>query len=368
MESKFCILVPVYNESETIQHCLKSIKKSGIDFSDVYIVDDGSYDNTIFRVLATTFPINNFLILPKNVGKTTAFYTAVEFFKLVEKYDWICTLDGDTVVNSSYKKALINTLESIDSNVVAICGQVTANKDLSNPFVAFRALEYFLTHYIYKIAQSNLNIVTVLPGCVAVIKSSIFQYLLKTSDGKVLTEDMDWTIRMHKENLGKVIFDKNLIVQTQDPRTLRDYIKQLHRWYRGLWQVYRKHKMYLPTKFINLELSFLAWEGALYGMIWLYKMVGIVISFNISFSNTFLMTDIALFALYVTIASLLNKSFKTITYFPVFYLIRMLNCFIFLYAMTEILILHVDKFKKLSWDKVDRYRVNKNFVTSINSK
>jgi biofilm PGA synthesis N-glycosyltransferase PgaC len=49
------------------------------------------------------------------------------------------------------------------------------------------------------------------------------------------------TFEVYQKKLGKVAFTLKAVAETQDPDTLRDYIKQTRRWAVGLWQTVRRH-------------------------------------------------------------------------------------------------------------------------------
>jgi biofilm PGA synthesis N-glycosyltransferase PgaC len=57
----------------------------------------------------------------------------------------------------------------------------------------------------------------------------------------LVIEDFNMTFEVYQKKLGKVAFTLKAVAETQDPDTLRDYIKQTRRWAVGLWQTVRRH-------------------------------------------------------------------------------------------------------------------------------
>ena len=95
----------------------------------------------------------------------------------------------------------------------------------------------------------------------------MFAQLEWSSD--TIVEDMDCTIQVHRKKLGRIIYQKRAIVSTQDPRTIRDYIKQMYRWHSGAWQVGLKYEMLTGLNKIDLEYKLLMGEGIVFATLFL---------------------------------------------------------------------------------------------------
>ena len=67
------ILMPVYNEENTIAEVIDRVLAIDVNLKELVIVDDGSKDNTvsIIHELAKSRPKINFFPQPKNKGKST---------------------------------------------------------------------------------------------------------------------------------------------------------------------------------------------------------------------------------------------------------------------------------------------------------
>lgn len=349
------VLTPAHNEGKVIHKWLLGLLRAGVPLEKCFVVDDGSTDNTVETLTSLGFPADNILQLAKNSGKSSAISQAVSHFNLGRDFEWVATLDADTVVDVTYWKRLNSTLSEQPNDVAAVCGQVKANHGSWNPFVNYRIYEYFINHFIYKFAQDKLNVVTVMPGCVSAIRAKIFARLVKEPDLDLLTEDMDWTMRIHQEKLGRIRMDEKLLVNTQDPASLKDYAKQTQRWRRGLWQVYKKRSLWnLARSLVNWEILLLVLDEVIFSTGLLIGLSLLLSSRGSIMTSMFLLVDVALFSALVSEVAIRYKDLKLILFIPIFYLLRVLNCFIFFYTMAEILILRRDP-SSLRWNQVARH-------------
>lgn len=100
------VIIPAYNAERTIDRCLKSIlSQSFLDFN-IYVVNDGSTDNTK-NVLKkyTTYP-NIFIFNKKNGGVSNARNCALKFVDS----QFVVFVDSDDYVEKDYLKHLIEAI------------------------------------------------------------------------------------------------------------------------------------------------------------------------------------------------------------------------------------------------------------------
>ncbi|MBV9481598.1 MAG: glycosyltransferase [Acidobacteria bacterium] len=241
---RLCVLIPAKDERLGIRKTLKSIRCAGLLPLDIYVVDDGSNDGT--ADIARDFDVN-VLRNPQNMGKAYAIAHAAAVSDLVRRYDYICLMDADTEICGEYFQAVKRAFR--DPRVAVVCGQ--ANSIPHNWLTAYRCLAYWLSHGIYKQGQSNMGVITVTPGCAASFRKHVFAELDWNKD--TIVEDMDCTIQVHRKQLGRIVYEADARVFTQDPSTLRDYVKQLYRWHTGAWQVGQKYAMFTGMSKIEWE-------------------------------------------------------------------------------------------------------------------
>ncbi len=213
----------------------------------------------------------------KNIGKAHSLARLASVSELVRRYEYICLMDADTQVSADYFQAVRRSFSPPD--VAVVCGR--AKSTPHNWLTAYRCLAYWISHAIYKDGQSNMGVITVTPGCAAAFRVDAFAQLDWNSD--TIVEDMDCTIQVHRKKLGRIVYQKHAVVSTQDPRTLRDYVKQMYRWHTGAWQVGLKYGMLTGLSKIDLEYKLLMGEGVIFAALFLLLPLWLVISPRLAF-------------------------------------------------------------------------------------
>lgn len=359
MKRLHAFLIPLHNEELVLTKTIQSLLDAGVSWEDMYFVDDGSTDRTFEILNKVTFPylsINNMLYLNPNVGKTQALITAFKYFNLVEKYEFLNTLDGDTLLAKDYMQKLIPILNDASKSTAAIASRVCSVETSWNPCVVYRIFEYWLMQNAYKKSQGYINCITVLPGCGTTFRSSIFEELSKEVDRSLLTEDFDFTVRIHLKDMGKILYRHDLRVITQDPMSVLDYKKQSKRWFEGAFQVYLKRKMWqIPKNKINAETSFLLGEGLFFSALFIFAIATLFFHIFPFFTHYFFKWDFIIFTVLTLIAALFECNLKLILYMPFFYFLRIVKCLVYVWGFIRIVIFKSDKKKGLLWNKVERY-------------
>lgn len=336
------VLIPAKNESLVLRHTIESLIRAGVAPCDIHVVDDGSTDDTssIARAYGVWVLRNEV-----NIGKAGSIKRATGYFNLIWQYDLISLMDADTRVDMNYFDEVRNCF-STDEKIAVVCGQT---KSLPyNWLTAYRCFAYFFTNLIYKRGQHVMGVINVAPGCATTYRSSIFLDLEWRSD--TIVEDMDVTIQVHRKKLGKIAFANKAVVHTQDPKTIRDYVRQIYRWYTGAWQVMQMHKMFLGLEKIDLECKLLMGEGFLFALnisllpIWL-----VLFPHKVFF---ILVVDFAFVLAMAIAAGISEKRKDVILYLPAFQILRYVDCVVFLYSFWNAVI---RKKKVLEWSFINRY-------------
>ena len=110
---KKLIIIPAFNESESIENTIKEIKKYASDF-DYIIVNDCSTDNTRMICEENRFNIIN---LPINLGIGGAVQTGYKY-GVNEGYDLAVQVDGDGQHDPLYLNAMADYLEKMKTDMV----------------------------------------------------------------------------------------------------------------------------------------------------------------------------------------------------------------------------------------------------------
>lgn len=259
-QTSFCVLIPAFNEELLLGRCIASVMRAGVGPSHIYVVDDSSTDATADVVRAVSGV--NLLSDGCKRGKLGGIREAVTRFELASRYDYLAILDADSHVGPDYfTEVLVRFLQ--DADTVLVCG--APHSERYNWLTAYRAYEYAVTLRLYRQGQHAMNVVTVAPGCASVYRTRILPFL--EWDSQTLVEDMDLTVQVHRGRLGRVAYTPFAVAFTQDPRTLRDYIGQLTRWYRGTWQVMRLRNVPFGRQRIDAEFALLLGEGLFFASV-----------------------------------------------------------------------------------------------------
>jgi poly-beta-1,6-N-acetyl-D-glucosamine synthase len=341
---KIAFLVPAYNEEtvivSTIRYLLKVAPKK-----DIFIIDDGSKDNT--AKVAKKY-ISNVLTI-KNGGKANAITTGIEKFNLIKKYSYIMPVDADTILSPNLPRVVEKAFKD-DKNkkvVAVVCKVVGRDTSLTT---SYRMWEYEISQAIYKSAQSVINSITVNPGCSTVYRTDLFNKIKFPS--RTMTEDMDMTFMIHRKKLGRIIYTPKAIVITQDPKTIKEFLKQIDRWYTGFWQCVLNHKVPWGGQIIDAELTLLGLDGVFNGFlsVFLVLTIPILLVQNPAVVYYPFLFDLLLFVLpTLAYTAIMHKTAKLFIYIPFFYFLRIASGIVFLKSFFKVVVGVEDK-NGFVWD------------------
>jgi cellulose synthase/poly-beta-1,6-N-acetylglucosamine synthase-like glycosyltransferase len=230
------IVIPVYNEEETIANTIESTLKLNYpeDRLEIIVVNDGSRDGTgeICRKYAADGKIK-YLENNPNQGKSEALNRGMEYAKT----EYVACIDADTVIE---KDILLKTLPHFDSPDVAAVAAAIKVKEAKNVLQKVISIEYALANAFYNKIWSYLNCMFVTPGQFSIYRrEKVLE--LGGFDKHNLVEDMELAYRMNKHGM-QIAVCTTANAYTVVPGTLRDFYYQRKRWYSGTIQTILKHR------------------------------------------------------------------------------------------------------------------------------
>ncbi len=227
------VLIPAYNEQETIIKTLASLQTSRHKKFEALVIDDGSTDKTGELVAEFVKTDSRFRLIQKpNGGKSTALNLGMR----AAKHDIVVTIDADTILFPDAIDEMIKPFA--DPKVDAVCGNVQVG-NVHNALTGFQALEYITAQNFDRRAFEELNAISVVPGATgAWRRDRVLEIGGYETD--TLTEDADMTIKM-LINDGKIVYAPNAKSITEAPDNLRDLSKQRFRWSFGTFQCLGKY-------------------------------------------------------------------------------------------------------------------------------
>jgi len=234
-EYSLSIVVPAYNEEDTIEDTLKHI--FNLDYKnivEVLVVNDGSTDNTL-EILKRLLPLykDKLKILnKKNSGKADSMNKALKFVK----GDLVAIIDADSYPARDSLKKIIGYFE--DSKVGAVtstCVPRNANTFLEK----LQVIEYKVIAFTRKLLE-YIDSIYVATGTLTVYRK---QALLDIGgfDTKNLTEDIEATWHLI-HNGWKIKMSFTAIVTTTVPNKIKPWYRQRRRWGVGGLQCLNKYK------------------------------------------------------------------------------------------------------------------------------
>lgn len=342
------ILVPAYNEEDTILDCINSLLDLDYYEYEIIVIDDGSSDETsqvvkkAFNLERVERPIrrvvkckneksiyernitNNIkltLVTKENGGKSDALNMGIN----LSKYPLFVTIDADSILqNDSLKNIVAPFMEDdttiavggsikVANSVVLDKGRVVKRLRKLNPLVLFQTIEYYRVFLTSRVWFNSFNGNLIISGAFGLFKkSSVIN--VGGYDTNTVGEDMDLVVKLHsfyrKNKLPyKIKYSHNSVCWSQVPERLRDLRSQRRRWHIGLITSLFTHR-YI---FLNPKYGVVGLISYLYYLVYemlscILDVVGLVIvltSYFIGLLNKeFLITFLLIYIVYSAIISI----------------------------------------------------------------
>lgn len=228
---KISIIIPAYNEEKVIAHTIEALLETIYPKKEIIFVDDGSNDNTLS--IATRYNEKIKVLHKDNGGKASA----LNYGLVYATGEIVVIVDADTIIGRHSLKEIVRGFE-INEHVAAVAGNIKVRNRV-NWITKCQALEYITGIQIVRRAFDVFGSITIVPGALGAFKKSLLSE--SGSYGKeTIVEDFDQTIKLLKAGLITQGSSK-ATAYTEAPNTLRDFVAQRKRWYRGNIQVLKRH-------------------------------------------------------------------------------------------------------------------------------
>lgn len=282
------IIVPAYNEEAGITASVRSLLSVNYPNYEIIVVNDGSRDNTlqkmiehyemkeikrvirkqvetkpISKIYQSTLLTNLYLIDKENGGKADALNVGLNF----AHYPYICSLDGDSVLEQDAFLKVMKPIVDSGEEVIASGGSVRIangceihnghiqNIGLSNnPLVIMQIIEYLRAFLMGRIGLSRHNLLLIISGAFGVFSK---KWIVEAGGYKTDTvgEDMEMVVGIHrllkeKKLKKKIVYVPDPVCWTEVPEEMKFLRKQRRRWHRGLFEsLWRHRKLTLNPKY-----------------------------------------------------------------------------------------------------------------------
>ena len=272
------VIAPAYNEEATIEQSLRSLLLLNYPQFEVVVVNDGSKDKTMERMIASfgllkapaaypqpigTQPVQalyrsldnpDLVVLDKkNGGKADAINAGIN----AARHPLVCVIDADSILEPlALLRAALPFVENPDTlatggiiRIVNGCdvdsGRVT-NVNMPDSWLArFQVVEYLRAFLSGRVAMSAANALLIISGAfglfmrAAVIEVGGFRH-------DTIGEDMEIVARLHRKyheehRPYRIVFQPDPVCWTEAPETTKILASQRNRWQRGTCQVLSYH-------------------------------------------------------------------------------------------------------------------------------
>jgi cellulose synthase/poly-beta-1,6-N-acetylglucosamine synthase-like glycosyltransferase len=271
LEPPISILVPAFNEEETIAASIHSMLQLSYSEYEIIVINDGSRDATLevlqgefallqipaaMRIRLKTKAIRaiyrstrhpNLLVIDKeNGGKADSLNAGIN----LSRYPLFCGVDADSVLQRDSLQRVSKPFLT-DPNVVAAGGTVRIANGCtvsggfltrvslpSNLLALFQVVEYLRAFLFGRLGWSVLNAMLIISGAFGLFRK---ETVVKVGGYRTNTigEDMELIVRMHRvlRHAGlpcKIKFVPDPVCWTEAPEDLQTLKNQRVRWQRGL--------------------------------------------------------------------------------------------------------------------------------------
>jgi cellulose synthase/poly-beta-1,6-N-acetylglucosamine synthase-like glycosyltransferase len=274
------IIVPAWNERNVIVESLRAILMTDYPQLEVMVVDDGSSDGTLARLIAAfdleairliyrarlhtheiegfyhSLPVSNLLVVSKrHGGKSDALNAGINLCRT----PYFCTLDADSVLEPDALLRLMQSVVRAPADTVASggivrilngCkvrhGRVASVALPPTPIERFQVVEYLRTFLFGRTGWDLLGATMIVSGAFAVFHRATVVEVGGFSRDTV-TEDLELIARLHRWALEnkrrlRLSFTPDPVCWTECPSSAVMLGRQRRRWQVGLCQTLWKNR------------------------------------------------------------------------------------------------------------------------------
>ncbi len=238
------VIIPSYNEEETIEGTVLSVLKSRYKPVEIIIVNDNSKDRTreIAESLAKRYPIVKVINNTRNLRRAGSLNKAIK----IAKGELIAAIDSDSYLQ---KDAIENLIGFFDDPQVGVATAKVLVKKKTGLLEKLQALEYSVIAWTRKLL-GFVDCIYVTTGPLSIYRKSA---IIKTGgfDDKNMTEDIEMTWHLISCKY-KVKMSLASHVETVAPNKLRMWYRQRQRWNIGGLQCLNKYKSLIFSSAHNM--------------------------------------------------------------------------------------------------------------------
>jgi len=274
------IIVPAHNETRTIVETVRSLLSVNYGQFEVVVVNDGSADDTLQKIVATfdlkrtdriyrrtletgevrgiyaSLEIPNLVVVDKvRGGKADALNTGLN----VSRYPLYCSVDADSIIEENALLRVVKPFMEHPEEMVAAGGIVRiANGcrvrdgrvvEIGLPhkmLPIFQVVEYLRAFLSGRIGWSSMRSLLIISGAFGLYRKAEV-IAVGGYDRWSQTEDLELVLKLHEhlrraKRKYRIVFVPDPVCWTEVPGKFRVLARQRNRWHRGLVQSLWRHR------------------------------------------------------------------------------------------------------------------------------
>ncbi|ASJ92516.1 glycosyl transferase [Porphyrobacter sp. CACIAM 03H1] len=274
------VIAPAYNEELTVVESVRSLLALHYPSFEVLLVNDGSKDGTLARVIAefglkrvgcyiddsvTHQPIRGFYASPdlprllvidkENGGKADALNAGIN----AARSPLFCAIDADSILETDALLRVVRPFIDYPDKTVAVggtiriangctidTGRVTGVRLPRNFLALVQIMEYLRAFLMARLALGQMQALTVISGAFGLFSRQRVVEVGGYSHGTV-GEDMELVIKLHRHMRDlklpyRIDFIPEPVCWTECPEDLGVLARQRSRWQRGALECFVKHR------------------------------------------------------------------------------------------------------------------------------
>jgi poly-beta-1,6-N-acetyl-D-glucosamine synthase len=254
------VLVPAWNEAESVGDTVRSLLTQTRVPTEVVVIDDCSTDDTAAVAEAAGARV---IRTPANTGSKAG---AQNFALPLVATEFVMAIDADTTLAPDAIEKLAPAFD--DDGVSAACGFVLP-RHVRTVWERGRYIEYLFAFTFYKQVQDFYGRPMISSGCFSMYRTDV----LRSLDGwptTTLAEDMDLTWRLYQAGQG-VRFVPEAVSYPIEPADFHFLSKQLRRWSHGFVQNVRLHwRGLLDVPYLRSAVAVATWDAIVASVMFLF--------------------------------------------------------------------------------------------------
>lgn len=274
------VIAPAYNEELTVVESVRSLLALHYPSFEVLLVNDGSKDGTLARVIAefglkrvgryiddsvTHQPIRGFYASPdlprllvidkENGGKADALNAGIN----AARSPLFCAIDADSILETDALLRVVRPFIDYPDKTVAVrgtiriangcaidTGRVTSVRLPRNFLALVQIMEYLRAFLMARLALGQMQALTVISGAFGLFSRQRVVEVGGYSHGTV-GEDMELVIKLHRHMRDlklpyRIDFIPESVCWTECPEDVGVLARQRSRWQRGALECFVKHR------------------------------------------------------------------------------------------------------------------------------